>query len=1150
TIANETNTVVTGLPAGVTYNYTAGTVVISGTPTASGTFNYTVTATGACKSAVLTGTIIVNPDSDIKLISVNGTDGQTLCINKPLITIQYQVDNATNITVTGLPTGVTYGINGGTVTITGTPTVSGKFNYQIVATGLAKSATRDGSITVNPDVTLTHGTGSENQGVCINKAIASITYTVVNATDIKVNGLPVGVNGSYDPASGSFTISGTPTQSGTYNYTVTAGGLCLPAQLTGKIVVTPDATIALVSGNNNQTLCINNNIAAITYTATNATAVTISGLPAGVSGSYDPASGSFAISGVPTQSGTFNYIVTAIGTCLPANINGVITVNANDTLILSSGTANQTLCSNNAITTITYKALHVKNVTVTGLPAGVTAMYDIASGTVTISGSPTEIGVFNYAVQTTQSGCVSAQPMSGTITVKGKPVVAVIVTPAPVCAGSTLNLVTPNVSDNGDAITTAGWLLNDVAFNAATPLADTDNGQNLVYVATNTCGTTTSNIVQITVNKKPVLTTTSMAAVCAPNTIDLRSGISNYDANNYSYTFTDAAGITVANPAAVNVAGTYTVVAENKTSYCGSASQTLQVKINPKPVVNVVTFTPGEVCAPSTVNIQSLITNYDATTYNYSYTDQYGNAVATPTAISASGNYSITATDKVNDTHCSSQPVTVVVTVNPQPVITVVNNGNMALCGNTGTVDLTTGISNYNAGYTYIYTDAGGNPLSNVSAIGIPGTYYVTAKDNKCSSVKTAITLTRYATPVVTITDPAAVYDPYTVDITAAAVTAGSTADLTYAYYNSSNVLITTADAQKISGPGSYTYYLQGTSVQGCKSNTAPVHVLIKERPVLSISSAEIWEGQKATLTLSLPTDVILPDAITVALNTRYPGSTIVKGDYDKPDKVIVPANTNSVTFVVNTWDNNVLDLDRILILEGGNTIYNVTPGTVLIHDSTSLKPQNLIITIGRDTIYGRGTGAVSVSLPIGISTSYPIPVSAYPASGTTINSTDYTMDNSVTIQPGNGSAILGVTVTNTAPEDRKLNLSGQSTGFVVKDGGVYIRQSRINVVPLVSDNGDGINDYLKIEGIEKYTSKMGGSNKVVLFNRWEDVIYEAGNYDNSAIKFDGRGNKHGAGRVPDGVYFYAITITIPDNELGAGESKTQTFKGYFRLQK
>ena len=50
-----------GLPAGVTGTYTDGAIVISGTPTATGTFNYTVTPTGSCTSSVVTGRIVVNP---------------------------------------------------------------------------------------------------------------------------------------------------------------------------------------------------------------------------------------------------------------------------------------------------------------------------------------------------------------------------------------------------------------------------------------------------------------------------------------------------------------------------------------------------------------------------------------------------------------------------------------------------------------------------------------------------------------------------------------------------------------------------------------------------------------------------------------------------------------------------------------------------------------------------------------------------------------------------------------------------------------------------------------------------------------------------------------------------------------------------------
>ena len=51
----------TGLPAGVTANWSSNVITISGTPTATGTFNYTIPLTGGCGSVNATGTITVNP---------------------------------------------------------------------------------------------------------------------------------------------------------------------------------------------------------------------------------------------------------------------------------------------------------------------------------------------------------------------------------------------------------------------------------------------------------------------------------------------------------------------------------------------------------------------------------------------------------------------------------------------------------------------------------------------------------------------------------------------------------------------------------------------------------------------------------------------------------------------------------------------------------------------------------------------------------------------------------------------------------------------------------------------------------------------------------------------------------------------------------
>jgi uncharacterized protein (TIGR02145 family) len=53
--------IATGLPAGVTASWSTNVITISGTPTAAGSFNYSIPLTGGCGSVNATGTITVNP---------------------------------------------------------------------------------------------------------------------------------------------------------------------------------------------------------------------------------------------------------------------------------------------------------------------------------------------------------------------------------------------------------------------------------------------------------------------------------------------------------------------------------------------------------------------------------------------------------------------------------------------------------------------------------------------------------------------------------------------------------------------------------------------------------------------------------------------------------------------------------------------------------------------------------------------------------------------------------------------------------------------------------------------------------------------------------------------------------------------------------
>ncbi len=392
-----------GLPAGVSAAWASNTITISGTPTASGTFNYSIPLTGGCGSVNATGTITVTPNNT----AGSPSSTPTLCINTALTDITHATTGATGIgSASGLPAGVSVAWASNTITISGTPTASGTFNYSIPLTGGCGSVNATGTITVTPNMTA--GAASSTPTLCINTALTSITHATTGATGIgSASGLPAGVSAAW--ASDIITISGTPTASGTFNYSIPLTGGCSSANATGTITVTPNNTAGGASST--PTLCINTALTDITHATTGATGIgSASGLPAGVSAAW--ASDIITISGTPTASGTFNYSIPLTGGCGSINATGTITVTPNMTAGAASSTP--TLCINTALTNITHPTTGATGIgSASGLPAGVSAAW--ASNTITISGTPTASGTFNYSIPLT-GGCSSANA-TGTITV-------------------------------------------------------------------------------------------------------------------------------------------------------------------------------------------------------------------------------------------------------------------------------------------------------------------------------------------------------------------------------------------------------------------------------------------------------------------------------------------------------------------------------------------------------------------------------------------------------------------------------------------------------------------------------------------------------------------------------------------------------------
>jgi len=181
----------------------------------------------------------INPvtlTNTITLSSAAGTNSQTNFINTAITTITYTTTGATGITFSGLPAAVSGAWSGNVVTISGTPIAAGIFNYTVTLLGGSGNVNATGTITVAPLNTV--GAGSATPTLVINTALTSITHATTGATGIGVaTGLPTGVIAAW--SANVITISGTPTASGIFNYSIPLTGGYGNINATGTITVTP-----------------------------------------------------------------------------------------------------------------------------------------------------------------------------------------------------------------------------------------------------------------------------------------------------------------------------------------------------------------------------------------------------------------------------------------------------------------------------------------------------------------------------------------------------------------------------------------------------------------------------------------------------------------------------------------------------------------------------------------------------------------------------------------------------------------------------------------------------------------------------------------------------------------------------------------------
>ncbi|BAQ75352.1 cell surface receptor IPT/TIG domain-containing protein [Pseudomonas sp. Os17] len=497
------------LPAGLSLNTSSG--VISGTPTVSGTFNLTVTATDANSA---TG-------SRAYTLQINGLPpvanavSATVAANSSAnpITLNITGGAASSVAIATAASHGTATASGTSITYTPTAGYSGSDSFTYTATNASgTSSPATVTITVSaPSITLSPGSLSNGSvGTAYSQTVTATGGTAPYTYAITSGSLPAGL--ILNTTTGA--ISGTPMADGTLNLTITATdansatgsqAFSITIGVQAPVANAVSATVAANSSANPITLNITGGAASSVAIATAASHGTATA--SGTSITYTPTAGY-------SGSDSFTYTATnASGTSSPATVT--ITVSAPSITLspgsLSNGSVgtaySQTVTATGGTAPYTYA------ITSGSLPAGL--ILNTATGA--ISGTPMASGTLNLTITATDANSATgSQAFSITIGVQAPVANAVSAT---VAANSSANPITLNITGGAAssvAIATAASHGTATASGTSityTPIAGYSGSDSFTYTATNAGGTSSPATVTLTVSAPSlVLTPASLGA--------------------------------------------------------------------------------------------------------------------------------------------------------------------------------------------------------------------------------------------------------------------------------------------------------------------------------------------------------------------------------------------------------------------------------------------------------------------------------------------------------------------------------------------------------------------------------------------------------------------------------------------------------------
>ena len=505
---------VDGLPNGVTFDETTNT--ISGTPSEVGSYDIIVTTTD--ESGNVTETIFTIDVEDTTKPTVESIAGQTQEVNTEIEPIKIEATDNSGQAVTnkvdGLPNGVTF--DEATNTISGTPSEVGSYTVTVTTTDESGNATETTFTIDVEDTTKPTVESVADQTQEVNTEITPITIESEDnsgqAVTNKVEGLPAGM--TFDETTN--TISGTPSEVGSYTVTVTTTDESGNETETTFTIDVEDTTKPTVESIANQTQEVNTEITPIKIEATDNSgqAVTnkVDGLPNGVT--FDETTNT--ISGTPSEVGSYDIKVTTTDESGNAT-ETTFTINVEDTTKPTvESVADQTQEINTEIEPIKIEARDNSGQAVTnkvdGLPDGVT--FDEATNT--ISGTPSEVGSYDITVTTTdESGNATETTFTIDVEDTTKPTVEDITDQTQEINTEMTPIKIEATDNSGQAVTNKVEGLPDgVTFDEATNTISgtpSEVGKYLITITTidkdgNTATTTlTINVIDTTTPEQPTI---------------------------------------------------------------------------------------------------------------------------------------------------------------------------------------------------------------------------------------------------------------------------------------------------------------------------------------------------------------------------------------------------------------------------------------------------------------------------------------------------------------------------------------------------------------------------------------------------------------------------------------------------------------------